>query len=168
MKHYRILLMVFAGMFFLIACNKKKPLENKPADMDDNKTEEVQKIGYSLFGGWIGPGYNLVVTPDSILYFYKIMSTREAGEYDIIISAEEWSDLLKNLDIKEFEKIESRPSIQEADGSDRAFFVETNKRRLSFINGEDSEHYNKLRIFFDAIIKLEYECREKSVKSKIE
>ncbi|MFV0330279.1 MAG: hypothetical protein ACK5KL_10755 [Dysgonomonas sp.] len=168
MKHYRILLIIITGFLFFVACNKKKAQQNEPTNINDNKIEEVQKIGYSLFGGWIGPGYNLVIRPDSILYYYNVMSIREAGKYDAPITTEVWSDLIKDLDINDFEKIESTPTVQDADGSDREFFVETNKRRLSFINGESSEYYNKLKTFFDTVIKLEYECRKKSVKSKIE
>jgi len=160
--------MVFTGIFLFISCNKKKPQENTPINMNDNDIEVVQKIGYSLFGGWIGPGYNLLITPDSIHYYYQVMTIKEAGKYDAPISAEILSGLLKSLDLNDFEKIESSPSIQEVDGSDREFFIETNKRKLSFINGEEDENYKKLKSFFDTIIKLEYECREKSVKSKIE
>lgn len=168
MKHSRILLIVITGFFFFIACNKKRTQENELKNINDNKIEEVQKIGYSLFGGWIGPGYNLVITPDSIHYFYEVMTIKESGKYDALTSAEIWSALLKEVDLNEFEKIESMPTVQDTDGSDREFFVETNKRRLSFINGESNEHYNKLKALFDTVIKLEYECREKSMKSKIE
>ncbi|NDV95837.1 hypothetical protein D0T84_13080 [Dysgonomonas sp. 521] len=163
--NYKILLIVFFGIAVSIVSCKKKTQEVISTDTD---IEEVQKIGYSLFGGWIGTGYNLVITPDSIHYFYEVMTTREAGKYEALTSAEMWSALLKEVDLNEFEKIESTPSIQEVDGSDSEFFVETNKRRLSFINGESNEHYRKLKPFFDTVIKLEYECREKSVKSKIE
>jgi hypothetical protein len=168
MKHYKILLIIITGFFFFIACNKKKAQENEPTDMNDNKIEEIQKIGYSLFGGWIGPGYNIVITPDSIHYFYTVTTIKESGKYDAPVSSEVWSALQKELDLNEFEKIKSTPSIQETDGSDREFFIETNYRKLSFINGESSEHYSKLEKFFDAVIQLEHECREKSIKSEIE
>jgi hypothetical protein len=165
--------MNYKYLFILISCipfvffaynNKKKPQESNRAVIDD--TEEVHKIGYSIFGGWIGPGYNIVITPDSIHYFYNVMTTKKSGKYDVCIPAGLWVALLKELDLTEFEKIESTPSIQAADGSDREFFIETNKRKLSFINGKEDEHYIKLKNFFDAIIKLEYECRVKAQKDK--
>ena len=167
---YRILLIVCIYSFFSFTCDdKKKQIESITESTDK---EEIIKIGYSLFGGWIGKGYNLEITPDSIHYFYEIMNyntdyvTRDTGNYDVLIPPELWADLMEKLDLELFGEIESRASRQEVDASDREYFVETNKRRISFLNGEDDEEFVKLKEFFDTILKLEHECREKAEKTR--
>ena len=160
--NYKILLLIVTSAFLFLNCNNKNP--QKKNLIKAIETEKVQKIGYSLFGGWIGSGYNIVITPDSIHYFYEVMSFEpsEKGKYDTLTSPELWLDLMGKLDLNTFEKIESTPSMQMVDGSDREYFIETNKRRLYFLNGEDGEDFTKLKDFFDTIVMLERECKEKA------
>lgn len=159
---YKVLLIALICPLLSFTCNNGKTQLDMSEVGED--IEKITKIGYSLFGGWIGKGYDLEIMPDSIYYYFDIGWSKESGEYNMSTSPELWLDLMDKLDLDIFDKIESSHSIQMVDGSDREYFIETNKRKISFLNGEADADFIKLKDFFDTVLNLEYECRVRSLE----
>lgn len=118
----RNILLILSFLLGIISC---RSIENK-------QKNKIVQISYSCYGGRAQTISMLEITEDSI--FYKTGRVESPSLYKEKTSKQLWKELSK-LNLKEFDKIESKESVTEVDGTDVRISITTKTKVHSFLNG---------------------------------
>ncbi len=109
--------------------------------------EEITFIELSHVGGELGSYSNLKITKDSIHFERGMSANKTHNEWHNKISTKDWKNLTSSFKIKDFNSIESSPSIQPIDGMDETFQIKTTKSSHVFVNAYSDKHYRQFEEF---------------------
>ncbi len=124
----------------------------------NNDSSENESLIFSCHrsGGWSGLNENLKITSKTMQYSisFRDLQTLELTSYENQVQTpdELWSNLIKSFDLVTFIKIQDGDCRACVDGIDVKFSVIKDGKDYTFSNGEDSEYYKVMKIFFDAIL----------------
>jgi hypothetical protein len=131
----------------------------------DFKHSAISKISYTSAGGKSGNYESLDITPASLTYVQgrrgveKTINEKTANSF--------WNKLIKTINFKDFDKIQSDPGHALYDGIDVTISIEKGKEKHSIVNGnEDSVNYTKIKPFTDLLENKLAEIRKKIVWQK--
>lgn len=156
---YKLIHTVMIAIVLLLfgACSDKA--KGKTLNESSNNTEKIVEITYQHYGGMQGLLKTLTITEGITLYSYSMYIDKNgAKRADEPTLPETWNNLMDDLDLATFEKIESGPSRLPIDGTDQRFTITTaSGKAYTFINGSEDKHYQQLKPFFDHVIEILYQ-----------
>ena len=158
MTSFRILYWATLHFVFAIslACNNHFTESRKAIDTS------ISKITYSSSGGRSGNYESLDISADSLIY----VQARRGDEKTINQKTvkRDWDNLIKSVNLKDFDRIKSNPGHALYDGIDVMITIESGQEKHSLVNGEeDPTNYKKIQLFIDVLEKKLAELRKKII-----
>ena len=141
--------LLLAGLYllpiiFISSCKHNKIQAANIAEIS------ISKISYASSGGRSGNYENVVITPDSVIY----VEARRGVEKSIAEKTIKgfWSDLIKSINLTDFDKIKSNPGHSLYDGIDVTISIERGRTKYSIVNGnEDTANYKNIQPFISLL-----------------
>jgi len=111
-------------------------LDGYSQEKDTLQTEQILQIRYDrVSGGKYGMDQHLIITKDSILYNSNMPYYHVSAKAHIPNSPSMWLELIRLINIKEFDNIKNGESLIKSDGEDEYICIQTPNKNHKEING---------------------------------
>ena len=120
--------------FFELYLNKNREIDEISLFVYQPEEDKVTKIEYSIYGGEPYLHESVMVTKDSIRYFYNKNFNNIKKDMAIANKGSRWSEIIHSFMLKDFKKLKNGESNQIVDGTDEKFIITTKGKTYSVMN----------------------------------
>jgi hypothetical protein len=146
-------------LFFLLTIATRQSRE-KSLQIRNVIADSITKISFSSFGGRSGRFESLDISSDSIIYVQGSYESEKSIREKTVRSL--WNSLKNEINIRDFDKIQSNPGHAQFDGVDITLCIEKGKEKHSVVNGhEDTLNYKRIKAFTNILEKELFGLRKK-------
>ena len=131
--------------FYQLYLNDKREIEQISNHYYRAEEDVINKIEMSTYGGRPGADERLIITKDSVSYFYKENLSGKIISKKTNNKKNDWNEIVNCFNLKDFAKLKSGKSRQPIDGADTRLTITTQGKTYSVINFENDPSNERIR-----------------------